>query len=38
VTTFQDGILLKTLQASSMLPNFAYMSTKVLPTYGSIDM
>jgi hypothetical protein len=29
VTTSQDGILLNTLQASSMLPHFAYMSTKL---------
>jgi hypothetical protein len=26
VTTFQDGILLKTLAAPLMLPHFAYMS------------
>ncbi len=32
VTTFWDGILLNTLQASSILPHFAYMSTKLLPT------
>jgi hypothetical protein len=30
VTTFEDGILLKTLQASSMLPNFALMMKKKL--------
>jgi hypothetical protein len=32
VITFQNGILLNTLQASSMLPPFAYMSTKLLHT------
>ncbi len=31
-TTSQDGILLKTVQASSMLPHFAYMSIKLLHT------
>ncbi len=31
VTTSRDGILLNTLQASSRLPHFAYMSTKLLP-------
>ncbi len=35
VTTPRDGILLNTLQASSMLPHFAYMSTKLLPTKTS---
>jgi hypothetical protein len=35
VTTFQDGILLKTLAAPLMLPHFAYMSTKLLPTKTS---
>ncbi len=35
VTTFWDGILLNNLQASSMLPHFAYMSTKLLPTKTS---
>ncbi len=30
VTTFQDGIFLNILQASSMLPHFAYMSTMLL--------
>jgi hypothetical protein len=29
VTTSQDGILSNTLQDSSMLPHFAYMSTKL---------
>ncbi len=29
-TTSQDGIFLKTVQASSMLPHFAYMSIKLL--------
>jgi hypothetical protein len=29
VTRSQDGILLNTLQASSMLPHFSYMSTKL---------
>jgi hypothetical protein len=33
--TFQDGNLLNTFQASSMLPHFAYMSTKLLPTKTS---
>jgi len=32
---FWGGILLNTLQASSMLPHFAYMSTKLLPTKTS---
>ncbi len=31
VITFWDGILLNTLQASSMLPQFVCMSTKLLP-------
>ncbi len=31
-TKFFDGILLNTLQASSMLPHFAYMVTRLLPT------
>ncbi len=35
VTKSWDGILLKTLQASSMLPHFAYMSSKLLPTKTS---
>ncbi len=35
VTTFQDGILLNTLKAPKMLPNFAYMSTKLLHTKTS---
>ncbi len=35
MTTSQDSILLNTFQASSMLPNFAYMSTKLLPTKKS---
>ncbi len=32
VTTTWDGILLNTPQASSRLPHFAYMSTKLFPT------
>jgi hypothetical protein len=32
VTTFWIGILLNILQAFSMVPYFAYMSTKLLPT------
>ncbi len=32
VTTYWDGILLNTLQASSMLPHFAYISIKLFPT------
>ncbi len=35
VTIFQDGILLNTLQASSRLPHFAYLSTKLFPTKTS---
>jgi hypothetical protein len=35
VTIFWDGILLHTLQASSRLPHFAYMSMKLLPTKTS---
>jgi len=35
VTAPWDGILLKTLQASSMLPHFAYMSTKLVPSKTS---
>jgi hypothetical protein len=35
VTTSRDGILLNTLQASSMLPHFAYMSTKLFTTRTS---
>ncbi len=35
VITFQNGILLNTLQASLMLPPFAYMSTKLLHTKTS---
>ncbi len=35
VTTFWDGIVLNTLQASSMLPHFAYMSTELFPTMTS---
>ncbi len=32
VTTFWNGILLSTIQVSSMFPHFAYMSTKLLDT------
>jgi Mg2+/citrate symporter len=32
---FQDGIFLNALQASSMLPHFAYMLIKLLPTKAS---
>jgi hypothetical protein len=32
VTTSWDGILLNILQPSSMLPHFAYISTKLFPT------
>jgi hypothetical protein len=35
VTTSQDGILSNTLQASSILPHFAYMSSKLVPTKTS---
>ncbi len=35
VITSWDGILLNTLQASSMLPHFAYMSIKLVPTKTS---
>jgi len=35
VTTSWDAILLITLQASSMLPHFAYMSTKLFSTMTS---
>jgi hypothetical protein len=31
VTTLEDGILLNTLEAPSMFPHFAYMSTKLFP-------
>ncbi len=37
VMIFQDGILLNTLQASSMLPHFAYMLTKLLHKKTSIS-
>jgi hypothetical protein len=32
VTAFQDGILLNTCQAASVLKHFAYISTKLFPT------
>jgi hypothetical protein len=35
LNTSQDGILLNSLQASLMLPHFAYLSTKLLPTKTS---
>ncbi len=35
VTTSQDGIFLNTVQASSMLPHFVYMSNKILHTKTS---
>jgi hypothetical protein len=35
VTTFQDGILLNILQASSMLSRFAHMLTKLFATKTS---
>jgi hypothetical protein len=35
VTTSWDDILLNTLQASSMLPHFAYMLTRLQPTMTS---
>jgi len=35
VTTFHDGLLVNTCQAASMLPHFAYMSTKLFPTKTS---
>jgi len=37
-TTSQDGILLKTVQASSMLPHFAYMSIKLLYTVNLLGL
>ncbi len=35
VITSRDGILLNNLQASSMRPHFAYISTKLFPTKSS---